>query len=317
MYLYFPGDNNTSPYSSTPPSGTSRPDLTPLGPQDPSLLTNAKEEYDWIMTHNFTNAQGLFTDGFHISDGQTTCDQRNEMVYSYNQGIILSGMRGLWEATGNTTYLSDGYALINTVITATGYGGSSSDFAGLGRNGIMEDLCDADASCSQDSQSFKGIYFHHLTLFCAALPTDAALIPGVTFTADAATAAQHQSACQGYAPWVAANAAAALTTRNATGIYGGWWGETADTAASSPAAAGASGQSIAAPLPAGAVDYRNHPQVLAQAPWPKQGAGAKKWRAAAAALVQRDINDEGLGRTEETQISGLGVVRADWEFLEL
>ncbi|KAB8339066.1 hypothetical protein FH972_022002 [Carpinus fangiana] len=302
MYLYFPGDSNTSPYSSTPPAGTNRPDLTPISAQDPSFLDNAKKEYDWIMSHNFTNAQGLYTDGFHISDGQTSCDQRDEAVYTYNQGVILSGMRGLWEATGDTSYLADGYNLINTVISATGNNAGNSDFAGLGRSGIMEDICDADASCSQDSQSFKGIYFHHLTLFCESLPTDTALVPGVTFTADAATAATHKSNCQDYAPWVAKNAAAALSTRNGTGIFGGWWGE------NQSAAAGIGG--AAAAQPAGAQDYRNHPEILTQAPWVKEGGGQVR-------MARRDINDGGLGRTEETQLSGLGVVRANWEFLQI
>ena len=89
MYLYFPGDNDTNPYPSPEykhSANMTLPDLPLLKAHDPLLLDNAVKEYEWFKTHNFTNAQGLIVDGFHISEDQTTCDQRNEMVYTYNQG---------------------------------------------------------------------------------------------------------------------------------------------------------------------------------------------------------------------------------------
>ena len=89
MYLYFPGDNDTDPYPSpayTDSTDTTLPCLPPLSAHDPLLLDNAVKGYEWFKTNNFTNAQGLIVDGFHISANQTTCDERNEMVYTYNQG---------------------------------------------------------------------------------------------------------------------------------------------------------------------------------------------------------------------------------------
>lgn len=74
MYLYFPGDNNTSPWSST---------------RDKKYLSAAVDGYNWLMGINMTNSQGLFVDGYHISNvknGSTVCDKRDEMVYTYNQG---------------------------------------------------------------------------------------------------------------------------------------------------------------------------------------------------------------------------------------
>ena len=160
MYLYFPGDNNSNPYPSPKYINTTNMTLPPLPglkAHDPLLLNNAVKEYQWFKTHNFTNAQGLIVDGFHISANQTTCDERNEMVYTYNQGVVLSGLRQLWEATGDTTYLTDGYALIDVVVNATGWNSydwaEAGQWAGLGRNGIMEDYCDAPANCSQDNQA--------------------------------------------------------------------------------------------------------------------------------------------------------------------
>ena len=329
MYLYFPGDNDTDPYPSATylsTTNTTLPALPTLQAHDPLLLSNAIKEYQWFKTHNFTNAQGLIVDGFHISDNQTTCDERDEMVYTYNQGVLLSGVRSLWEVTGDISYLSDGYALINLVINATGWNARSASeagqWAGLGRNGIMEDYCDAPANCSQDAQIFKGIYFHHLDLFCEPLPTTTPLIAGLTEVASSDLASQHKSNCKGYTPWIKHNAHAALSTRNATGIIGGWWGASSVNHTQSPA------PYWTAQRPNGSTDYRNNPWVLYQPPWRCHGqhgcwpngrhhGGQKRKRMAhlfANRRTRRDVNDEGLGRTVETEGSGLGVVKAASDF---
>ncbi|RMY34980.1 hypothetical protein D0866_04916 [Hortaea werneckii] len=323
MYLYYPGDNNTDPYPSPAymnATNTTLPALPPLAAHDPVLLSNAIREYSWFKSHNFTNAQGLVVDGFHVSEGQTACDERNEMVYTYNQGVLLSGLRQLWEATGDIQYLIEGYAFVETVINATGWyansgslGEEAGRWAGLGRNGIMEDYCDAPANCSQDNQIFKGIYFHHLDIFCETLPTRAALIDGVTFTASPELAAEHAGKCRAYLPWIRHNARAALATRNDTGV---------------------SWPAYAVPKPEGSVDEKNEAWVLNEAPWKCRGWHCHEGRqgSRAGALVagnlmrarsarSRDVNDEGRGRTVETQGSGVAVVKAaynvgriDWHY---
>ena len=147
MYLYFPGDNNTDPYPSADYEADfgSLPALTPLQQHDPSLLQLAIDEYNWFTSQPFLDSQGLIIDGFHISDNQTTCDQPDTMIYSYNQGILLSGLRQLWEATGNTSYLTDGYGYISSTMNATQWPVKNTSEAGvwggLGRYGVMEDYC--------------------------------------------------------------------------------------------------------------------------------------------------------------------------------
>jgi len=124
MYIYFSGDSNTNPYPSpsySDATNTTLSTLTPLQAHDPLLSDNAIKEYQWIKTHNSTNYQSLYVDGFHISDNQTTCDQRDEMVYIRNQVVVLSGLRQIREATGDVSYLADGYDLTETVINATSY----------------------------------------------------------------------------------------------------------------------------------------------------------------------------------------------------
>ncbi|KAK0337954.1 hypothetical protein LTR94_002552 [Friedmanniomyces endolithicus] len=315
MYLFYPGDSLSDPYPSpayTNATNTTLPDLPALDAHDPLLLQNAVAEYQWFTTHNFTNAQGLIVDGFHITDNQTTCDERNEMVYTYNQGVLLSGLRGLWDATGEKSYLDDGHAFISTTINATGWNDRSSpaahQWAGLGRNGIMEDYCDAPANCSQDNQIFKGIYFHHLGLFSTA-----------------ELEASHSNKCASYLPWIEHNAHAALATRNDSGIFGGWWG------ASYVNKTQEAWPTWAPPKPSGSIDLWNEPWVLRQPPWKCQGrhecsesgrggggmdSNGKRMASLFAhrRMARRDVNDQGLGRTVETQASGLGVVKAASDF---
>ncbi|KAK7757928.1 hypothetical protein SLS62_000306 [Diatrype stigma] len=205
MYLHFPGDDIESPFSSQKSRGTRDVGGGSGSTRDPKYLKAAIDGYRWLAASNMTDAQGLYTDGFHISglrdsgSNNTRCDEREDTVLTYNQGVLLTGLRGLWEATGAPSYLADGHALIQRVIRATGWDlctgrpfvedndddGTAGPhphphtyprprplprWQGLGRAGILEDPCDASAVCNQDATTFKGIYFHHLAAFCAPLP---------------------------------------------------------------------------------------------------------------------------------------------------
>ena len=108
MYLYSPGDENGFPFQPGRADLSSH-ESSPTKEHDPKYLNAAIVAYSWLNDSNMTNSQGLYTDGFHIlgwrggdngSSGTGNCDVRDEKVYSYNQGVILTGQRGLWEATG-------------------------------------------------------------------------------------------------------------------------------------------------------------------------------------------------------------------------
>ncbi|KAF2229786.1 glycoside hydrolase family 76 protein, partial [Viridothelium virens] len=229
MYLYLPGDNNPSPsfivnstnlcldptaHSITGGTNSTTP-LQPVKPRNSTYLQNAVDAFVWLTGINMTNTAGLYVDGFHLTN--TTCDQRSEDVFSYNQGVLLSGIRGLWEATGNASYLNYGHNLIHSTIVSTGY--SNNSCGSLGCNGVMADTCDSDGSCSQDEQTFKGAYFHHLMLFCAPLPygSIATILEN-----------QHAQLCGNYSQWIQINAAGAYSTKNSSGDFGGAWGASAD-----------------------------------------------------------------------------------------
>ncbi|KIW09101.1 uncharacterized protein PV09_00046 [Verruconis gallopava] len=365
MYLYFPGDSNTSPYLQNTVTNvlardTDETAMTAIerkGPHDPTYLSNAIKAYEWLKHSNMTNEKGLYVDGFHIagwnrngSIGTGNCDVRNEMVYTYNQGVLLSGLRNLWEATGKVSYLKDGHELVRNVIAATGWRSPTSRvrwWSGLGRNGVLEEICDASGTCSQNGQTFKGIFFHHLTLFCEPLP-DKPLVPGKTYAADPATYSLHAQSCKEYAAWVVWNAKAALATRDAHGRFGMWWGVPNWDA---------DGDDIVSETPESSEDYRNEglgseelwgvgwregleisppnlPRFGGGTMWPggEESLNAENMNLAGTHVELRkkrqdhrsnwvgsttDLNDRGRGRTVETQGGGVAVLRAMWEFVRM
>ncbi|KAK0101226.1 hypothetical protein ONS95_006406 [Cadophora gregata] len=334
MYLYFPGDKNASPFG--------LPSSTDGGAKahDPKYLAAAIEAYKWLKDSNMTDSKGLYVDGYHISGWSsehprngsmpnTKCDSRNEMVYTYNQGVLLSGQRGLYEATGARSYLEEGHKLIEDVIAATGWslkhhsvipedttGRKLGKWHGLGRSGVMEESCDSEAYCSQNGQTFKGIFFHHLTLFCALLPEHLVLPSELFLTKDLDPPSNpleikkwHDKRCSRYGNWIKHNAKAALTTIDSDGKFGMWWG--APLSETKPDAE--------VELPDNAVDYRNNGI-------PQQWKDKKHRREVPEQNMDfenndrkiriRDLNDRGRGRTVETQGGGIMVLRALWELVE-
>ncbi|KAF7852950.1 hypothetical protein EAF04_010827 [Stromatinia cepivora] len=319
MYLYFPGDSNQSPFIHSNPT---------YPPRDPKYLQAAVDAYKWLNSSNMTDLQGLYVDGYHISNlsagDNTRCDSRNEMVYTYNQGVLLTGQRGLYDATAARSYLEDGHKLIYDVINATGYdlkhdivispppknGSTLAKWFGLGRNGILEEACDSGGSCSQDGQTFKGIFFHHLTAFCSDLPK----IP-IAGTEESLKLDRewHSGKCSKYASWIRRNAEAALNTKDEEGRFGMWWG--------APAANHSLNDDTPNQISEGSVDYRNM-GVPKNTEW----RGGKYNKGAKASKIPRygedgdhrhieieDPNGRGRGRTVETQGGGLSVLRASWE----
>ncbi|KAL9597013.1 MAG: hypothetical protein Q9219_005439 [cf. Caloplaca sp. 3 TL-2023] len=344
MYLYFPGDHNHSPFSSQNPMQSS-PRLPPAKAHDPQHLENAVEAYQWLKTSGMKNDKGLYVDGFHIrgwrggkngSTGTGRCDVRNEQVYTYNQGVILSGLRGLWQATGDKSYLDDGHQLIRDVISATGWYSRHERWrwlwSGLGRNGVIEEACDSWGTCSQNGHTFKGIFFHHLTLFCSHLPvTRLSEAKSEAVAVDGGLATWHKDSCKEYESWLRHNAQAAYITRNDDGEFGTWWGvpgkdigsgtfETVDE------------RTIDLPQKEG-TDYRND-----DVPWDSiwRLPDHQDWQQRAkkdhddTSPVMReqsngggqsdyttwDANDRGRGRTVETQSGGLAVLRALYKIVE-
>ncbi|KAF7512568.1 hypothetical protein GJ744_000829 [Endocarpon pusillum] len=337
MYLYFPGDDNDSPFFTT----TSR-QQTPESeaPHNPTYLQNAIKAYAWLKSSNMTNPThpGLYADGYHISgwhrtpDGRINpgtgkCDDLNTMVYTYNQGVVLTGLRGLYLATGERSYLADGHALIESVLAATGWPDTDNmAWSGLGRGGVLEEYCDSSGSCSQNGQTFKGIFFGHLAEFCRDLSAVEEGIVSDINDADQSmhgygssagsdqTWQHHLYRCTRYHEWVEHNAHAAAMTRDEEGRFGMWWGRAYPHDSTTIEDLGIK----SSPLPAGALDYANDDGALAAERSDVSGLAAPNVRKAVAgdggASERRDLNDRGRGRTVETQSGGVAVLRALWQW---
>ncbi|PTB37844.1 uncharacterized protein TrAFT101_005280 [Trichoderma asperellum] len=321
--------------------------------KDPLHLQAAIEGYKWLMGSNMTNNEGLFVDGFHIDrqkPGNVECDVRDEMVYTYNQGVLLTGQRGLWDVTGSPSYLADGHNLIQAVIKATGWSLKTNQpvdliemtsklpkWRGLGRGGILEEQCDASGTCSQDSQTFKGIYFHHLNAFCRPLQWDDINDRNnLNMDSFSHVKAAHRCACGAYLGWIKHNALAALRTRDSRGRFGMWWGSGIfGNITVSPEADGINHKAV------NSTDYRNHgtpkDEVWGRsARWlPGNGKGALEKQAPFTSNLKLDLknmdvaepaeillmekprdgdpNDRGRGRTVETQVGGVALLRAYWD----
>lgn len=336
MYLYFPGDVIDSPFAAQSPGKDGHL-------YDPVFLRAAIEGYRWLQNSNMTGENGLYGDGFHINGwesslqpGTRNCDVLNSMVYTYNQGVILSGLRGLWLATGSEEYLNDGHQLVQKVIQATGWPYKSNKiWAGLGRGGILEDTCDASGSCSQDGQTFKSIFFHHFIEFCRAIrPQEERFLeyawrqtPGREARSWAVVYGGHRTRCLEYRPWVEHNAQAAMNTRDENGKFGMWWGK--GYGVQDASVAGSS-----SPLPRGAIDYRNHGEqgedsgeligTLPSRNATEDAAEDARTRAfdkghqsKMSARPPPDYNNRGRGRTAETQAGGVAVLRALYEWRQM
>ena len=345
MYLHFPGDRNPSPFLKT--TGETVDELPPAKAHDVQYLDNAVEAYQWLKGSGMRNEQGLYVDGFHIkgwrggkggSNGTRQCDLRDDKVYTYNQGVLLSGLRGLWEATGSIEYLQDGHQLVRNVIAATGWLDRNTDrrwrWAGLGRNGVLEESCDWSGSCSQNAQTFKGIYFHHLTLFCSLLPKNHTVDKGKSSPNERDARLLHRKSCDEYGGWVRHNALAAYVTRDEGGVFGQWWGRSSRRRKGDDSHNDDDDdmENMERPHSEG-TDYRNDgvprdeiwrlPQDdIMYKPDGYMGMEDLRYRWREPLLAderpphEKDINDRGRGRTVETQSGGVAVLRALWKLIE-
>ncbi|KLJ08687.1 hypothetical protein EMPG_15891 [Blastomyces silverae] len=326
MYLYFPGDDIDSPLLSKSATGDMISE-----PHNPSHLKAAITAYEWLKNSNMTGENGLYADGFHIqgwrdkgNPGTRKCDVLDPMVYTYNQGVLLSGLKGLWLATGAKYYLEDGHELVRNVIKATGWPNTSSQrWHGLGRAGVLEEACDSSGSCSQNGHTFKGILFHHLAEFCRPLTNDEEQYLSSSIR-EKKTAKQiksqrgdyewHQEKCDSYYSWVAHNANASYMTKDEDGKFDG----AVDYINEGPFADVSNDDESHQRLPKGA-DTEIYFGGYGKLPFLKkkrnEGTPRSNLRERDPVVVLKDVNDRGRGRTVESQSGAVAVLRAlfQWE----
>lgn len=109
----------------------------------PQFVNAAQDAWNWFSGTGMINSDHLVNDGIDLS----TCRNNGQPIYTYNQGVILSGLANLYRATGNSAYLDAASSIANAAITKL-----------VDANGILVDDCDRHKDCSGDGLQFKGIF---------------------------------------------------------------------------------------------------------------------------------------------------------------
>jgi predicted alpha-1,6-mannanase (GH76 family) len=118
---------------------------------DTTYLNRATREWAWFSNSGLINSRSLVNDGLNVS----TCQNNGGATFTYNQGVILTGLAQLSQATGNSSVLSTAGAIANAAT------------ADLVTNGILVDPCEPNG-CANDGYSFKGIFERDLGEFARA-----------------------------------------------------------------------------------------------------------------------------------------------------
>jgi predicted alpha-1,6-mannanase (GH76 family) len=113
-------------------------------PGDTMYLGWANAEWSWFSASGMINGSHLVNDGLTSS-----CTNNGETTWTYNQGVILGGLADLYQATGNTSLLTEAENIANAAIS------------NLTSGGVLVEPCEP-SSCDTDEMSFKGIFAYNL-----------------------------------------------------------------------------------------------------------------------------------------------------------
>ncbi len=119
-----------------------------LGKNSTYYLDWALKEWQWFENSGMINADYLINDGLNSIDN--TCVNNNQTTWTYNQGVILSGLALLYNATQNSTLINIAQKIADATIQRLTYS-----------NGILKEPC--EPNCDSDQKLFKGIFARHLS----------------------------------------------------------------------------------------------------------------------------------------------------------
>jgi predicted alpha-1,6-mannanase (GH76 family) len=174
------------------------------------MLENATRGWVWLKKSGMLNTEGLFNDGldskcrYHRAYPPTHDRNNQGMTWTYNQGIILSGLSGLYKFTGDEQFVVAAQKLIDSVLESYLVPCSS---------GILVESCDPFRTCDEDQWMFKGIFFQHLGYFLQDLTE-----------LDQLSVTTRQNILEKYVGFIQTNACAVWDmARQKDGKIGNWW----------------------------------------------------------------------------------------------
>jgi predicted alpha-1,6-mannanase (GH76 family) len=112
----------------------------------------AMREWEWFKTSGMIGEPGLVNDGLTAD-----CKNNGKPAYTYNQGVILGGLAGLYEITGDEGYLRQGESIADAALRDL----TSPPTANPA--GILIEPGEADMVGRRgDGSQFKGVFVRHL-----------------------------------------------------------------------------------------------------------------------------------------------------------
>lgn len=116
---------------------------------DTTYLGRAEAEEKWFLASGMINGSNLINDGLTINSNGT-CGNNGQAVWTYNQGVILSGLAELYKADGSAAVLSEAVKLANAST-------SSAQLNPVSATAPKGELADPSAG-GGDEPTFKGVY---------------------------------------------------------------------------------------------------------------------------------------------------------------
>ncbi len=109
---------------------------------DPAYAAWAQKEWAWFSRSGMINPGHLVNDGLNAQ-----CKNNGSPTYTYNQGVILGGLAGLYRIDGDRSHLETAAAIAQATIGS------------LTQAGILHE---ATPELNQDGQTFKGVFAYYL-----------------------------------------------------------------------------------------------------------------------------------------------------------
>ncbi|KAK3375331.1 glycoside hydrolase [Podospora didyma] len=129
-------------------------------PGDTAYLAKAETAWNWFNASGMINGMNLINDGLAEKDG--VCFNNALPMWTYNQGVVLGALTELYHATKNQSYIDEARKIADAVVNSGTFN----------QDGVLTDPCEAEDTCNNDQQIFKGIFAYNLAELSRALSGD-------------------------------------------------------------------------------------------------------------------------------------------------
>jgi predicted alpha-1,6-mannanase (GH76 family) len=153
------------------------PHANALGRPTHYYLDWAEKEWKWFAQSGMLNSESLINDGL-----DDNCRNNNQTTWTYNQGVLLTGLAMLANVTGDLSLVALGMKIFTAVTERLVDG-----------EGVLTEPC--GATCGADGHLFKGIFVRHLRYFASLTHNASFAAAARAFLAQSATSMLRSSVC--------------------------------------------------------------------------------------------------------------------------